>query len=214
LREKPHNLTSRLLRPAKEAHESLATWFLDQQAFQRQNRNLPTICLDIDPSVLALLGETDFIVKQYFEKLHWWMPIISPTLLLDAIKDDPAKQDSSLSVLLLAIQVLLWYPPKQQYQNPRTNDYQIVKQLLADSISLGTLSFLLLQAQVLVAIYELGHAIYPAAYLSIGSCACYGAALEVDQSLRPGYFPQTPFLRPLEVEERRRTWWAITILDR
>jgi hypothetical protein len=214
LRETSHNSTFGLLQPAEEVDDSLATWFLDQQAFQRQNRHLSTARLDIDPSALALLNEPESIAKQYFEKLHWWMPIISPTLLLDTIEDDLSKQNSSLSILLLAIQVLLWYPPKRQYQDPRTTDYQVVKQLLANSISLGTLSFLHLQAQVLVAIYEIGHAIYPAAYLSVGAYACYGAALEVDKSLRPSYSAQNPFLRPLEVEERRRTWWAITILDR
>ena len=42
---------------------------------------------------------------------------------------------------------------------------------------------------ILTAIYEYAHAIYPAAYITIGTCARYGL-------------------------ERRRFWWAIVILDR
>lgn len=72
-------------------------------------------------------------------------------------------------------------------------------------------SILVLQAGVLVALYELGHGIYPAAFLSIGACARYAHALGINVSRT---VPTRRVLTLVEVEERRRVWWAIVILDR
>jgi hypothetical protein len=41
----------------------------------------------------------------------------------------------------------------------------------------GFLSLRVLQAQLLLGLYEISHAIYPAAYLTIGHCAQVGHAL-------------------------------------
>jgi hypothetical protein len=75
----------------------------------------------------------------------------------------------------------------------------------------GAFSILVLQAGVLVALYELGHGIYPAAYLSIGACARYAHALGINVSHT---VPTRRVLTFVEGEERRRIWWAIVILDR
>ena len=72
----------------------------------------------------------------------------------------------------------------------------------------------MLQAAVLIAVYEVGHAIYPAAYLTIGACARYGTMLGIDKL---GLDLMGDSLGPLswiEVEERRRVWWAVVLLDR
>ena len=61
---------------------------------------------------------------------------------------------------------------------------------------------------MLLCLYELRHAIYPSAFISISACTHYtringGKALST-----------TKVLTLVEVEERRRIWWAIVILDR
>lgn len=61
-------------------------------------------------------------------------------------------------------------------------------------------------------VYELGHGIYPSAYLSVGACARYGAALGYEEC---GYEdPGEGRGEWVEAEERNRTCWAILILDR
>jgi hypothetical protein len=72
-------------------------------------------------------------------------------------------------------------------------------------------SLAVLQAGVLLALYELGHAIYPAAFLSIGACARYVHALGINVSRT---LKTRKVLTLVEVEERRRVWWTIVILDR
>jgi hypothetical protein len=63
----------------------------------------------------------------------------------------------------------------------------------------------------LIAIYELGQAIYPAAFLSIGACARYAGALGIDKNDGLLLGQQLSFC---EIEERRRIWWGILVLDR
>lgn len=58
-----------------------------------------------------------------------------------------------------------------------TGLYMTIKQSLAALESSGHLSFLCLQAMTLVAAYEYGHAIYPAAWMTIGACSRYAAIL-------------------------------------
>ncbi|UKZ81898.1 hypothetical protein TrVFT333_009674 [Trichoderma virens FT-333] len=75
---------------------------------------------------------------------------------------------------------------------------------------MGNFSLQALQAKVLLAYYELGHAIYPAAYLATGSCAKYGIAL----GLHNASHQTVQTLSLDEAEERLRTWWAILVLER
>ncbi|UKZ53304.1 hypothetical protein TrVGV298_007096 [Trichoderma virens] len=73
------------------------------------------------------------------------------------------------------------------------------------------MSLQVLQATIFVALYEIGHAIYPAAYLTVGACARYGIALGLDQLMTNN----SGFDRSwMEVEEKRRSWWAVLALDR
>jgi hypothetical protein len=70
----------------------------------------------------------------------------------------------------------------------------------------------MIQAGLLISVYELGHAIMPAAYISIGSCAREGIALGIHERNAPQMLRQ-PVNWPAW-EERQRVWWLIIILDR
>jgi hypothetical protein len=65
---------------------------------------------------------------------------------------------------------------------------------------------------LLTLIYELGHAIYPAAYMSIGSCVRLALALELEKQRQLDLDSSQYDLE--DQEERRRVWWAVIILDR
>ncbi|PMD49060.1 putative fungal-specific transcription factor [Hyaloscypha variabilis F] len=79
------------------------------------------------------------------------------------------------------------------------------------SNSSNAFSIPVLQAGVLVGLYELGHAVYPAAFLTVGACARYAYALGINVC---GSLNTKRVLTLVEVEERRRVWWAIVIPDR
>lgn len=115
-------------------------------------------------------------------------------------------------MLLLSAMKLLSTPPPQD--SPATTDeYHAIKASLLRADALNMLDLTIFQVKILVALYELGHAIFPAAYLSIGYCMRYGNALGVNTAIDGGTHSCTITDR-VELEERRRGWWALLILDR
>ena len=87
-------------------------------------------------------------------------------------------------VLLLAMQILS--RPLQDHETPISELYLHLKRCLLHIETQNFLSLNLLQAELLVALYEIGHAIYPAAYISVGHCARLGHALSL-QDLGTAY---------------------------
>jgi hypothetical protein len=73
------------------------------------------------------------------------------------------------------------------------------------------ISIQVLQAGLLLSLYELGHAIYPSAYLPIGACTRYAYALGINKDAKT---QAAKVLTLVELEENKRVWWAIIILDR
>lgn len=96
-------------------------------------------------------------------------------------------------------------------QNVRTRDISSPHYLVAKS-SIGFLEAAgfdtldAIQSRLLLALYEIGHGIYPAASVSIGSCARLARNLGLS---RDSWRSQDT-----DVEERKRTWWAVHNLDR
>lgn len=64
---------------------------------------------------------------------------------------------------------------------------------------------------ILLAFYELGHGTYPAAFLTVGTCARYAVALGLDRDIF--LWDQTDS-GWAAMEERHRAWWAVVILER
>jgi hypothetical protein len=165
--------------------------------------------------VLSSLGDVETAAVDYFDRIHWWWPIIAKSRVLPRL-DDNWNHDGELTLLLLAMRVIAWKPNKDSplSSDPITSIYITAKHALSEAVMMGNLSLRLLQAQVLLAVYELGHAIYPAALISVAACAQYGYAMHVDQVLDPKTLTHDASSNRLSREEQRRTWWAILILDR
>ncbi|PNP43648.1 hypothetical protein TGAMA5MH_04620 [Trichoderma gamsii] len=165
----------------------------------------------IPQHVLQLLGSLDEIrltADKFFGHIHQWMPFISKKRFYDLYIQPPFHSRPDIALLLLALKLITTLPLADS-PNPRTTFYHAVKHFYLEVE--GSFSLLVLQAGILVALYELGHGIYPAAFLSIGQCARYAHTL----GLNTGHMvPATKVLTLVEVEERRRVWWAIVILDR
>jgi hypothetical protein len=92
-----------------------------------------------------------------------------------------------------------------------TQLYRTAKDYVVQIELSRVLTIYTLQSALLIALYEIGHGIYPSAYITIGWCARYGAALGLDKEL--GSFDNTTG-RWIEKEERNRAWWTILLLDR
>ncbi|OKL57679.1 hypothetical protein UA08_07197 [Talaromyces atroroseus] len=123
------------------------------------------------PHILQLLGDTD---AKFFTHIHPWMPIISKKRFYEHYLTSPIHSTPEIVLLLLlAIKLITNLP----LRNPRTELYHAVKHFHLQVEGSSTLSIQTLQAGVLLALYELGHGIYPAAILGIGACPRYAHAM-------------------------------------
>lgn len=91
--------------------------------------------------------------------------------------------------------------------------YNVAKQSCFFAESGGYVSLRLVQSLVLLAVYELGHAIYPAAYLTVGRAARLATVIGLHNMKQAKQLFVTADMWTVR-EEQQRTWWAIFILDK
>lgn len=182
-----------------------AVFFLDRDVFYHGQLNFPKGDLVTPSDVLEIIGNSANIrdiAFQYFATIHRWMPIISKYTFYEQLSSSPSKTPADINLLLLCIHLITDTPPASS-RSSKTTEYLAAKRLYLQAETTGTFTVQVLQAGILIALYELGHGIYPSAYLSIGSCARYGIALGLDKETT------SHATRPItwcEVEERRRVW--------
>ncbi|QKX63441.1 uncharacterized protein TRUGW13939_10611 [Talaromyces rugulosus] len=121
--------------------------------------------------------------------------------------------------------------PVDNTESPYRELYRTAKDCLSYVEGSNIFSIRLLQAALLIALYEVSNAMYPAAYLSVGHCARLGHAMGIHDRRRApqmlsspskfspageaiGLGPDQDSETATELEERRRVWWAVIILDR
>jgi Fungal specific transcription factor domain len=187
--------------------------FLDPSLLQHGQIELSTVAVPAPTHILALLGDMIEIraaASKFFQHIHLWMPFISKKRFYDLHLQQSFQSRPDVVLLLLSLKLIVTLPPTSP-RNPRTPIYHVAKHFYLEVEGSSIFSLQVLQAGVLIALYELGHAIYPAAFLTVGGCARYAHALGINVS---GTLKGKKVLTLVEVEERRRVWWAIIILDR
>ncbi|KAL7932984.1 N-terminal binuclear Zn cluster-containing protein [Trichoderma chlorosporum] len=185
--------------------------FLDPEAFTSAQLKVPEPDIDhlITKDVSECVGDVaniKVISERYFSSVHEWMPIISKIQFQTNLVSWFTHKRTELFYLIMAMKLAC-----EQVSGPRTALYQITKYLQFRIENSGTLSLQVIQASVLIAIYEMGHGIYPSAFLSIAGCARYATALGIDKSI---LYRDLDGVSKHELEERRRVWWSILVLDR
>jgi hypothetical protein len=163
-------------------------------------------------AAIGSLEEIRRTADEFFETVHPWMPIISKARFYDVyLRDGVHHNKADVALFLLALRLIISTPT----QDPRLGIYDWTKNLYQKVEGSGTPSILILQAKIFIALYELGHGLYPNAYMSIGACARYLYVLGINgtSSRKVNMNPPRP-TSMIEVEERRRAWWAVVVLDR
>lgn len=174
---------------------------------------IPPAAASVPPHILHLIGDVNDIqdtAAKFFDHIHLWMPFISKKRFYDVHLRTLPPLYPDVILLVLCLKLITTFPPARP-RDARTPLYYAAKHFHLDLEGEGTFSILILQAGVLLALYEIGHGIYPAAFLTIGACARYAHALGINVSKTAG---SRKVLTLVEAEERRRVWWAIVILDR
>ena len=125
--------------------------------------------------VLEILSRGNTVQEaatSYFETIHCWFPIVSKKRMNIGLPMWDAGPD--LAMLFLAMKLVTALPGAGEGFRPAESPlYTAAKRFLALLEASGAVSLQYLQAMLLVAIYEMGHAIYPAAWMTVGACSRY-----------------------------------------
>ena len=197
--------------PAPSTFPSL--FFLDSNAFEYERFQVQTPYIKVPPGALSALGnsaELRGMIENYFVTVHAYFPIVSKIRLYQHLANPLHEPGSDIAVLFLAMKLVASDIPEGM--PPQTQLYQDVKSFYTYIEAQNGFSIQTIQALLLISLYEYGHAIYPAAYLSIGNAARLGHAMGLHAREVPQMLQRSSTWT--EQEERRRVWWGVLILDR
>ncbi|KAI4197416.1 MAG: hypothetical protein LQ346_003012 [Caloplaca aetnensis] len=189
-----------------------ADYFLDNFSFQCRQGQIPLQIVTISTTLLDFTQEPRLIARLYFERVHSFFPFISNKNFYGHFPPAYAPPNPISTILIACMKLVSWSPKDDPTKDPKSPSYFAIKRTLVETDIAGVWSLQLLQATILLSLYEMGHAIYPAAYISVGACIRYALALGINESLTVNF--NSPGVMPLEQEEKRRAWWAVLILDR
>ncbi|KXH60905.1 hypothetical protein CSAL01_07204 [Colletotrichum salicis] len=199
-----------------------ASAFLDGDCYHTESsfEELYQPIISIPEAVLSIVNENDKVKSacdEYFKTFHVWFRFISTKKQLKAPFAKSCKPD--IVALALAMRLVTSNPD----DDTCSELYGQTKGFLNILVAGGVVSLPVLQAMILVVLYEYCHAVYPAAWMSIGLCTRYIELVGVSWATRDTAFhgsTDTVALRKptlwfeTDDEERRRSWWAVFILDR
>jgi hypothetical protein len=183
--------------------------FLDASAFRFFQLELPRAGVAVPPHIKDLIGGPADITPMagdFFATIHTWWPILCKQKFYAQVLNPLSQLRADVALLLLSMKLITWRPSRDGSE-PKTPLYQTCKQCYSVMEESGIASTHILQSGILIALYEFGHGIYPAAYLSIGACARWGMMYEFDEMEGRGQ-------GWMDTEERKRAWWAVLIFDR
>jgi hypothetical protein len=188
--------------------------FLAPDLFREAQLEIPRLELGIPDEVAFHLGDNQQVLEttsKFFQMT--WMPIVNRKRHLAAVLNPLSP--SRCPTVLLALCIKLCCLPVHDESPERTALYRLVKRFYSEVEGTRELCVQVLQAAIFIAVFEIGGATYPAAYLTVGACARYGIAMGLDKinkNRMGGEHNRTAAW--MEIEEKRRVWWAVLILDR
>jgi hypothetical protein len=212
-RDGPHPQSVDYWPSQREDFDFPAVFFLDSRVFQRGELDIRVGSLPVPRLIHDLIGDLTNIrsvATKYFESIHPYMCIVSKQRFYTQLLNPLSQRRAESALLLLCIR-LIALPPSTGGLPAKAPLYLAATRFYGEVEATGVCAIQVLQAGILIALYELGHAIYPQAYLSIGNCARYGVAFGFD---RMAIYQANTSIDWIEAEEKKRVWWAVLILDR
>jgi len=202
---------------AQDASAFPPMFFLDAEVFCESDMKIIKPNIKVPAEIANTLGtsilDIQDVVDRYFENIHAWLPFISKKRMELALSNPGLELSLEFALLLLAMKLIIQIPSRGS-QSARSPLYALTKQFFTMVESSGIMSCQTLQANILISAYEIGHAIYPAAYFTTGHSARLGHALGFNDRNNAPQIHKRKASAWAEVEEIRRTWWAVMLLDR
>lgn len=184
----------------------------DFDPFQNDTLRKPIIDAAVATEVRKHIGSLDRIcgiTTLYFGAIHKRLPIISLQRFQARLSSYGASAPASFMAVCLCMH-LMQQQPMTSADSMQSNLYLTAKSIVSLMEGAGYHDLDAIQCRVMIAFYELGHSIYPAALISIAGCARLARAIRLDKIVDYDVESQEKVV----LEERRRVWWAVVNLDR
>ena len=192
-------------------------FFFDSTTFQGRRCVYPMPNVPLVAAILDALGdeyesEVPPMLDRYFSTVHRWLPIVSKVRLQQRLPVQATDLQFGTALLLLCIKLVISKAPADGEDHSEDLYYLARTSLMNLGLAIMP-SLELLQAAILVAIFELGHAMCPAAFLTVGHIVSLANTMGLDGCARAPTMLGPP-QNGAELEERKRTRWAVLLLDR
>ncbi|KAH8805324.1 hypothetical protein F5884DRAFT_444439 [Xylogone sp. PMI_703] len=150
-------------------------------------------------------GETlDSLVSTYCSTIDVWLPVVSKEQLQNGLDVLNSGADIPIATLFFAILLITRIPDGES--DMRDQIYYDTKSLYSLQVASGNCAFEVVQAGLLISIYEHAHGILEAARSTINGCTRIAARMLVAQR-RSG-------VSNIQNTDIGRLWWGIVIIDR
>lgn len=150
----------------------------------------------------------------YFRTVHTWFPIVSEAAYrtrLSSLRVKIATAPSEFSLLVLCVALSCKGPINGELPPSSLSLYTSLKSIVALLEAMGVNTLETVQSRALLTIFEIGHAIHPAACISAAANACAAAALGIDTTNEKLH---ELLQDPQRAEEARQTWRGVMIIKR
>ena len=176
-------------------------------------------CEDIHQFVCRSLAQVigdrptiETVVKFYFQSVNSWFTIIEKASFDEHLQQMWLEPSAEVGLLLLCMLLIIRTPDESFGPTMQNSLYFSVKSTFSVVESKVPLSVPLLQARLLIALYELVHLMPQQAYMSIGSCIQMCRAFGwLEEAFWAADRQQ---LRAAELKLYSILWWAVSFLDR
>lgn len=169
----------------------------------------------VSRSLVQIMGDqmtTESIVKYYFGTINTWFTIIEKASFEDRLGRMWTEPSAETGLLAMSMLLVVRSPDENSTSSMQTGLYHSVKTLCGLVMAKVPLSISILQANLLVCLYELVHFIPQQAYLTLGTCATIVRAFGwVDES----FWGQDQWIsRARELKLCSVLWWSMVFLER
>lgn len=152
------------------------------------------------------------VAKEYFATIHKWLPIVTEGEYFERLPRIFVEPHADFSLLSLSMSLIISLPRGSDILSTASPLYTLLKSSVAIVEAAGIHTFGVVQSRLLIALFEVGHGIDPAAYITIGATARAAAAIGINITSNP-HSPSN-IKEYLKSEEALRLWWGIVTLDR
>lgn len=169
----------------------------------------------VSRSLAQIMGDrstTESIVRYYFGTVNTWFTIIERAGYEERLEQMWSEPSAETGLLALGMLLTVRSPEDSPAVSMQNSLYHSVKTLCSIVTTNTPLSTAILQANLLICLYELGHLMPQQAYLTLGTCVTIVRAFGwLDES----FWGQDQWIvRAKELKLCSILWWSVVFLER